>query len=188
MEIHEESNRLTILRLLNMVERRGMQGLKLWLEKGSDYFTAPASTRFHLSVPGGLAQHHLNVYRALRDMNGRFKLRLSRDTMILVGLLHDVCKCGMYYEVGNTYRYNKGHPEGHATLSIEWINEHIKLDEQEEMMIRFHMGTYSIFDRDGYPTVGEVAIDMHRAIAKFPAVQIFAACDMGASIFESNNY
>ena len=46
------------------VKREGASQLLSWLQR-TDFFTAPASTRFHLAQEGGLCLHSLNVYRRL---------------------------------------------------------------------------------------------------------------------------
>lgn len=74
---------------LSQVTRPGADKLLEWL-KSTDFFTAPASTRFHGAYPGGLVKHSLNVYYALL---GNFNLRglYSPQTQAIVALLHDVC-------------------------------------------------------------------------------------------------
>ena len=52
------------LMLLRSVNREGMDELINFIEK-SDFFKAPASTRFHGSNEGGLLEHSLNVYKIL---------------------------------------------------------------------------------------------------------------------------
>lgn len=70
----------------------------------SDFFRAPASTKYHLACPGGLAQHSLNVYAALCSIleSSRYKnvygLSFSEETIAIVALLHDICKQGVYQE------------------------------------------------------------------------------------------
>ena len=90
-----DKNKKKFLALLNEVsaERKGIDNLISWLEKG-DFFTAPASTRFHEAYEGGLLKHSLNVYDS-------FMLLFSRDndpitSVILITLLHDLCKSGFY--------------------------------------------------------------------------------------------
>ena len=56
---------------LSQVTRPGADKLLEWL-KSTDFFTAPASTRFHGAYPGGLVKHSMNVYYALL---GNFNLR-----------------------------------------------------------------------------------------------------------------
>ena len=79
---------------LSQVTRPGADKLLEWL-KSTDFFTAPASTRFHGAYPGGLVKHSLNVYYALL---GNFNLRglYSPQTQAIVALLHDVCKANYY--------------------------------------------------------------------------------------------
>ena len=96
---------------LGKVKREGMDRLLDYIRK-SDFYTAPASTKFHLSCEGGLLQHSLNVLDALRgilvwrqDAEGewweyraarKFLCRVSDETAILVALLHDICKTYFY--------------------------------------------------------------------------------------------
>lgn len=79
---------------LSQVTRPGADKLLEWL-KSTDFFTAPASTRFHGAYTGGLVKHSLNVYYALL---GNFNLRglYSPQTQTIVALLHDVCKANYY--------------------------------------------------------------------------------------------
>lgn len=48
------------------IKREGADKLLAFLER-SDFFTAPASARFHLACEGGLALHSLNVYARLLE-------------------------------------------------------------------------------------------------------------------------
>jgi len=109
-----------IIAELKKVKREGIEKLIEWLEK-SDFFTAPASTRFHNNKNGGLAEHSWNVYTLLKDKNERFKLGLSEETIILTGLLHDCCKINTY-SVNNKgkYPYTKddAFPFGHGEKSV----------------------------------------------------------------------
>ncbi len=89
-----------ILSLLREVKREGMDKLIGYLET-SDFFTAPASTKFHLSVPGGLAQHSYNVYSLLLEKASepvwmKALEGIEPDTLILVSILHDLCKTNFY--------------------------------------------------------------------------------------------
>ncbi len=96
--------------LLNQVEREGMPQLLEYIRK-SDFYTAPASTRFHLSTEGGLLQHSLNVYDCLqrKKENSTWACILEdagKDALILCPLLHDLCKTHFYkidYKNQKTY-------------------------------------------------------------------------------------
>ena len=81
------------------VKREGADAmLEYLLSKSSDFFTAPASARFHGSYPGGLVEHSLNVYECLVDYlsrprtSERYRMEFSPETVAVVALLHDVCK------------------------------------------------------------------------------------------------
>lgn len=54
------------LNLLKSIQREGIEKLIAYLEK-TDFFKAPASTRFHGNYEGGLLEHSLNVYHLLKE-------------------------------------------------------------------------------------------------------------------------
>ena len=94
---------LFIRRFRETITRPGAEDLLAWLEK-SDFFDAPASTRFHLARPGGLVEHSIHVYERLKQLcecealnNDSFK-EPPPETIAVVGLLHDLCKVGVYIQ------------------------------------------------------------------------------------------
>ena len=82
------------------ITRDGSDKLLDFLEHKSDFFTAPASTRFHLAEEGGLCAHSLNVYYRLKELVANeakpWAENVSDETVAICGLLHDVCKTGTY--------------------------------------------------------------------------------------------
>ncbi len=88
----------------------GADKLLEWL-LASDFFEAPASSRYHLAVPGGLCQHSLNVYRRLKLLLNTTYPKLipyATQTIAIVSLLHDICKTNMYKETRrNQKTYDK---------------------------------------------------------------------------------
>lgn len=72
--------------LLRSVNREGMDELINFIEK-SDFFKAPASTRFHGSYEGGLLEHSLNVYKLLCEKvkNCPVEINVSQDSLIIIG-------------------------------------------------------------------------------------------------------
>ena len=86
-----------ITELLLSTNREGMDKLVEHMEEGG-FFTAPCSTRYHLSKEGGLAEHSLNVYEnALRISGGLGRPEeVLRDSLIIVSLLHDLGKMGQF--------------------------------------------------------------------------------------------
>ena len=78
----------------NQVTRRGADKLLEWLES-TDFFTAPASTRFHAAYEGGLLEHSLNVYNVLIDKHYDPE-KDNLESFTIASLLHDICKAGFY--------------------------------------------------------------------------------------------
>jgi len=165
-------NQAQVIDCLTLIERSGMDSLIDYLLE-SDYFTAPASTRFHSVSPGGLVQHSLNVTREFSRENALWQKPIPQDSVIICGLLHDLCKVGAYTETSRGYETVKDFPKGHGKLSVARIEEHIKLTQPEKEIIFFHMGLFGIFEYKEHDTLA-----IHKAIMRTPLVQVFAAIDM----------
>src|SRR3989344_431989 len=139
-----------IRRLLLSTQRKGITDFVSWLEK-SDFFIAPASTRFHCCKPGGLAEHSLNVYKLLREKNRRFRLGLKEESIIISSLLHDLCKIDCYSEnilkngersETKLYNFDDELPLGHGSKSVYLASQFIRLSTTEALLIRWHMGGF----------------------------------------------
>ena len=93
------------------IKREGSERLLDYLLK-SDFFTAPASTRFHGTYAGGLVEHSLNVFDCLSDYLQRervkevYQLSCDMETVAIVALLHDVCKIDCYKESMRNQKIN----------------------------------------------------------------------------------
>ena len=146
------------------IRRDGRSSLLYWLENETDFFTAPASSKHHLAYPGGLAVHSLNVYKRLRRIAVRdiFKdgpghlTEEQNETVAILGLLHDVCKVGVYHQETKRrknpdtgkwedclgYTFRDPFPLGHGEKSLFLITRHLALTEEEALAIRWHMGAY----------------------------------------------
>ena len=106
-----QANKTEFINLLRSTRRDGIETLINWLETKSDFFEAPASTVFHGNYAGGLCQHSLNVYKAMKkfivnsDMLALKEQELNKipeATIIISTLLHDICKVNFYFpEVKN---------------------------------------------------------------------------------------
>ena len=78
------------------IHREGLPALMAWLEK-SDFYEAPASTRYHGNHPGGLLEHSLNVFDELNRLRSAFpEVPMSDETAAIISLFHDLCKVNMY--------------------------------------------------------------------------------------------
>ena len=142
------------------IRRDGAEALLDYLEHKSDFFTAPASARFHGAYAGGLCEHSLNVYHCLcaylerERVQELYGLEYSDETIALVALLHDACKIGCYkkgfrnvkndatgqWERVPTYTFDDPLPYGHGEKSVYIANGFLRLTREEAMAIRWHMG------------------------------------------------
>ena len=142
------------------VTRPGSDRLLGYLENKCDFFTAPASTRFHCAYEGGLCEHSLNVYDCLKSYletdraKTTFGLEFSEESVAIVSLLHDVCKTNTYrvsqrnvkndetgkWEKVPYYDYNDTLPYGHGEKSVYIVSGFMRLTRDEAMAIRWHMG------------------------------------------------
>jgi len=136
------------------IQREGAQELLSWIET-TDFFTAPASTKFHCACEGGLVQHSVNVYHTL--MERYFDPETdSRESFAICGLLHDLCKAQFYktstrnvkneatgaWEKQPYYMVEDQFPYGHGEKSVFLIERKLRLKPSEAMAIRWHMGGF----------------------------------------------
>ena len=118
-------NKAKYLDLLKTVKREGIMELAEYLENKTDFFTAPASTRFHGSYEGGLCEHSLGVYHNLVTLNEAFHVGISEDSLKITALLHDLSKC-LFYE-----KYLKN-----VKVDGQWVQEeHYKVRDRAQRFI-----------------------------------------------------
>lgn len=148
--MNKEENKQKYIEILRSVKREGMDKLIDFLTN-STFFDDPASAVYHSNFAGGLCQHSLNVYAQLKQLVG------DNDTVKVVALLHDICKIGNYEtysknvkdeKTGNwnsvlSYRCKPTKlPFGHGEKSAFMAQQFIKLNKEEALAIRWHMGAY----------------------------------------------
>lgn len=143
------------------IKRPGAAELLAWLET-TDFFTAPASTRFHGNYEGGLCEHSVNVWEELvRLLRAYPEVRVTAESAAIVSLLHDLCKIGCYKQelrntkVGNTwvqrpvYVFSEDYCfGGHGSKSVYLIQRHINLTEAEASAVNCHMGAWDRVPND----------------------------------------
>lgn len=169
------------IKLLEETEREGMDKLIEFL-KNSDFFTAPASTRFHGNIEGGLMEHSMKVYEILKQKVGE-----DTDSVRIIALLHDICKTNFYkidyrnaknelgvWEKVPYYTIDDTIPYGHGEKSVMMISEFIKLTPEEKYAIRWHMGFTE--PKELYSTIGA-------AYKKYPIALLVHEADLEASYF-----
>lgn len=104
MEINVTENaNLFKQKATSLITRDGITKLLEDLESGTDFFNAPASSKYHLSCPGGLVQHSLNVFNCLMMKKQspfwqNVLANISDETLAIVSLFHDLCKANMYVQ------------------------------------------------------------------------------------------
>lgn len=153
-----------------------------WLED-NNYFTMPASTKYHYAFEGGLAKHCLSVYRTFNGLVKSLKLDVKDRTVILVSLLHDICKCNAYIRDKNEWKWNNNHEKGHAKLSLQILNKlNIPLINIEGIMIKYHMGMYGTHEFSKFEAEYSLK-ELVDAYNKFPLAKLFYFADDISSQF-----
>lgn len=175
------------------IKRDGADKLLDFLENKSDFFTAPASTRFHNAFEGGLLRHSLNVYDCLCGymenprVSQQYGLTASAESIAITALLHDICKVNFYkvstrnhknettgqWEKVPYYEVNDTLPYGHGEKSVYMVSGFMRLSREEAMAIRWHMGFSGVEDNN---TVG-------KALGMYPLALALSIADMEASFF-----
>lgn len=172
------------------ITREGADRLLTFLQDESDFFTAPASTRYHGAHEGGLLAHSLNVYDCLVDMLNRPRMKelygisYSDESIAIAALLHDVCKVNFYKtsyrnakdETGRWvsvpyYTIEDTLPYGHGEKSVYIVSGFMRLTREEAFAIRYHMGFSGTEDTN----------NVGRALEMFPLAYAVCCADMEAA-------
>ena len=175
-----------ILNILLQTKRDGMPDMMEFLEHGSDFFEAPASTRYHLAYPGGLAEHSLSVYDTLVKLDVMLGTMIHPHQISTTALLHDVCKTGYYVQEKKWRKDDYGKwesyiawgvddklPLGHGEKSLFLIGKFIKLTDPEAAAIRWHMLAFDPGVHFNYPS----GYAFRAAADKYPLVTLLFAAD-----------
>jgi putative nucleotidyltransferase with HDIG domain len=176
------------INLLKDIDRPGMDKLLEFLEK-SDFFTAPASTRFHGAREQGLVEHSLKVYEILKEKikHSPISIDIPEESVRIIALLHDICKTNFYkidyrnvknslgvWEKAPYYTIEDTIPYGHGEKSVMMITEFMKLTNEEKYAIRWHMGFTE--PKEIYNTIGA-------AYEKYPIALLTNEADLEATYF-----
>ena len=174
------------INLLKETNREGMDKLLDFLEK-SDFYTAPASTRFHGSKENGLLEHSMKVYEILKHkvQNSIVPIDIKEESIRIIALLHDICKTNYYkvdyrnaknalgvWEKVPYYAVDDTIPYGHGEKSVMMLTEYIKLTNEEKYAIRWHMGYTE--PKELYTTIG-------LAYKKYPIALLTHEADLEAT-------
>lgn len=152
--IKQQTDRTRFIDLCRRTKREGIEELLAWLDK-TDFYTAPASSKYHGAFPGGLLKHSLNVYDELQRLLIAYpEIQVPTDSAIIAPLLHDLCKVDFYatekrnrkndaglwesydyYTINEKFCYG-----GHGSKSVFLAQHFIKLTIDEAVAINCHMG------------------------------------------------
>lgn len=178
------------------IHRGGADKLLAWLQK-TDFFTAPASTRFHGAYESGLVEHSLNVFYELTDeynlyakhvLYGGGTVQIDGESVAICALLHDICKANFYkvstrnvknaetgqWEKQPFYQVNDQFPYGHGEKSVFLIERFMRLHIEEAVAIRWHMGGFDDAVRGGCYSESD-------AYYEYPLAVLLHVADMKAS-------
>ena len=189
MELKEEFKSIA----LNNIKRDGITELLNYIEK-SDFYTAPASSRYHCAYKGGLLEHSLNVYkRLLKIVSGEYgenwQEKVSLETLTICSLFHDLCKIDYYKEdLRNVkengvwiqkpyYSKNELLPYGHGEKSVYILNGFIRLSREEAISINWHMGGFDTRVKGGDQSVSD-------AYCKYPLAVLLHVADLQATFID----
>lgn len=176
------------------IKREGADRLlNFLLSESSDFFTAPASTRYHGNYEGGLLEHSLNVYDCLCDILSRprikevYGIEYSEESIAIAALLHDICKVNFYnvafrnakneagkWETVPYYTIDDRLPYGHGEKSVYIISGYMRLTRDEAFAIRYHMGFSA--DKENHGNVG-------KAMEMFPLAFFLNCADSEAAYY-----
>jgi hypothetical protein len=179
------------------ISRPGLDKLLEYLED-SDFYTAPSSTLFHLNEEGGLCKHSMNVFHtaiqiyentilpAILSGNSPFKEEISKESIAIATLFHDLCKTKIYHKAEKWRKNESGRwesyigyelkdefPFGHGEKSCLMIGWFMRLKLEELLAIRWHMGMFEMTE-NGTSTKAAYRV----AIDKSPLVSLVQCADM----------
>ena len=167
------------------INRKGAEELLEWIER-TDFFTAPASTRYHCSCEGGLVMHSVSVFNTMMEKHFDEETD-SIESFAICALLHDLCKAQFYkvstrnvkneetgqWEKVPYYTIDDTLPYGHGEKSVYIISSYMRLTREEAFAIRYHMGFSGIEDKNS----------ISRAFEMFPLAFALSVADMEATYY-----
>lgn len=184
-------NKERFISLCKTVNRDGMDELLNWIEN-NDFYTCPASSRFHGAYPGGLLEHSLNVYDELKRLLSVYpEINVSEESVVISALFHDLCKVNMYTTEKRNRKNEFGQWEsydaytikekfcfgGHGSKSVFLTQHFIDLTPEEAVAINCHMSSWE----DGAAKTVGSAFEQH------PFAWLLHVADESATYIKEGN-
>ena len=161
------NNKEEFLTLIRSIKRDGMDTDKLVkkLEK-SDFFTAPASTKYHCAYEGGLCEHSLNVYYNLVNLcnqQGLDEECYDENALKIVALLHDISKMNIYEPTARNEKvYCKDGDKYDSLGNYKWVTSLGYKTKENKFVFGSHEMTSEYIARQFVPlTVAESVAILH---------------------------
>lgn len=166
------------------IKREGLEDLLCWLER-ADFYTAPASTKYHGSYAGGLCQHSLDVFHYALRVCKLYDGEINLESLAVATLFHDLCKVNFYkidernqkvngewvkvpfYTIEEKFSFG-----GHGSKSVYLAQWFMKLKQEEAVAINCHMG---------FSSGPDAVRDVGNAYEQFPLAWIVHVADEAAT-------
>ena len=156
MKIDKDAVKAEFIEMLRSTKREGVEYVIEEIER-LGFFEAPASANHHLNVEGGLTLHSLNVakaslavWEAMKPLEPTLEKEVTRDSIIIASLLHDVCKADIYRRAVKKRKNALGQWEDSEGYKLTYKNfpmvlcSGLELSDAEMLAIRWHMGAWGV--------------------------------------------
>lgn len=197
-----QKNRTRFIEEINKIGREGIKGLNNYIGNETDFFSAPCSTKFHLSCQGGLCLHTLHVMEQMEDLVKKWMPGLAEkhaESARLIALTHDLCKADYFkpdfrnvkdedasaktgrpvWNKVPCYTIDDKLPLGHGEKSLFIVQRFLNISEEEALAIRWHMGGFT----DGVTTSYGLGQALSKAYEGSPLIVLIHLADMQATHF-----
>lgn len=180
-DVEIEENYKRFISLCTQTGERSSQVEALINHFGERLVIAPGSSRvnYHDAWPGGLVDHSLKVLQHLTLLCKLNKVDVTRESLIIVGLFHDIGKVGDlnndYYlpqdnawrrdNLGEMYTHNYSMQKMSVTDRSLWLMQHFKidLDIEEWLAIKLNDGMYVQENKEYAMHEPTLALLLHQA-------------------------
>lgn len=174
------------------IKREGSAKLLDWMQT-TDFFTTPASTKFHGACEEGLVMHSISVYKTMMEKHFDPE-KDNRESFAICALLHDLCKAQFYkistrnvkndetgqWEKKPFYSVDDAFPFGHGEKSVFLIERFMRLKPAEAIAIRWHMGGFDEAARGG-------SFAISHAYEKYPIAVKLHLADLESTYLKEKN-
>lgn len=202
-----QKNKEEFIGIVKEINREGVDELLAWLET-TDFFRAPASTKFHSNFEGGLCKHSLNVYHTMMKLKNDYCPEISDESCKIVALFHDIAKVNFYEEYAQNKKVYSPNGSKYDELGkFDWVavkSYRVKSDADKEFVCHTHgVNSYMILHRFIKITQSEAAAimnhhsgaddnfavkDISEVLNRYPTATLLHMADYLATFILENPY